>query len=162
MGKCSVGLGAEKESTVELVRFDRVCSVTLVMLATLNISCSNSSLTTPSLGTGWSSLALILLGTGPVATGKKTSCPFILWRGVPVPSKGVLETDAIFYITSQLTFVMTRRLGWSPRSCDRVTWRIAVLCFVLRPWLGRGSRDRLCSRWTCTCQAGCRLLDSRD
>lgn len=112
MGKCSVGLGAEKESTVELVRFDRVCSVTLVKLTTLNISCSNSSLTTPFLGTGWSSLALILLGTGPVATGKKTSCPFILWCGVPVPLEGVLETDTIFYITSQLTFVMTRRLGW--------------------------------------------------
>ena len=34
MGKRSVGLRAEKESTIELVGFDRVCSVTLVTLTT--------------------------------------------------------------------------------------------------------------------------------
>jgi len=36
------------------------------------------------LGTGWSSLALILLGIPPVATGRKTSCPSIDGRGNPV------------------------------------------------------------------------------
>lgn len=36
------------------------------------------------LGTGWSSLALILPGIPPVATGKKTSCPSIEGCGNPV------------------------------------------------------------------------------
>jgi hypothetical protein len=45
------------------------------------------------LGTGWSSLALMLLGMPPVATGKKTSCPSIDGRGNPVALEPPLVSD---------------------------------------------------------------------
>ena len=142
MGKCSVGLGAEKESTIELVRFDRVRRVTLVMLATLNISFSNSSLTTLFLGTGWSSLALILLGTGPVATGKKTSCPFILWCGVPVPSNGIIRNQyhLSYHFTAHLCDVCDDQTAWLMIStvlcsCDLANGRaVRRASLLVRTW----------------------------